>query len=342
MLVGMSSGHAHGTLESWVVPAIVSVFVLAAGGCSDPADDVDAWEPGSSDTQAAASSSGDGTTGSHGTDGGDSTGVVVDSSSGGEPPCVPDGPPPERILFIGNSFTLQQDVTGKFRELVIASGFPEPTVEMRAVGGYRLEQHRADTDAAGAPSRVSEGWDVVVLQEYSTRPTDSLGDPEQFKLDATWFYDQARDANPAAQVFLYETWARHADHSFYPGSFDDPSDMQAQLRFHYLDAARDYIPAAALADPPVEVGVALVGDAWEHVLEMGEPVRLHASDDYHQNPAGAYLNALVLFGTIYERRTEALVAIDVSERDAALLQAAADWITAAEVSGGPMTCDADE
>lgn len=102
---------------------------------------------------------------------------------------------------------------------------------MRAIGGQTLEGHRADTAVEGAPSIVGEGWDVVILQEFSTRPTDAIGDPAQYKEDATYFHDLALTAQPDAQVILYETFARRASHPYYPGTFTDPADMQAQLRF---------------------------------------------------------------------------------------------------------------
>lgn len=234
---------------------------------------------------------------------------------------------PGRILFVGNSFTRTANMTGTFRQLVTASGFPTPDVEMRAVGGKTLEWHREDATTAGAPNRVGEGWDVVVLQELSTRPTDAIGDPAQFKEDATYFHDLALMAEPASQVVLYETFAREAAHPYYPRTFADPADMQAQLRFHYDDCAERYIPehTSVVMDRPVIV--ARVGDAWERALGSSPPPRLHADDDYHPNANGAYLAALVFFGTIYERSTVGLPSLGVDPDLAEELQLVADETT---------------
>ena len=268
-------------------------------------------------------------------DGGSIDAGPIDGSTDGGPvdPGGDAGPPPSAIFFVGNSFTFGGPVPNLVHDLAVYAGFPEPNVEYRAIGGQTLEGHRADTAAAGAPARVSEGWDVVVLQELSTRPTDRIGPAERFKEDATWFYDLAKDAAPDCEVILYETWARRAGHSIYDSTFESPAQMQAELRFHYRDAAERYIPAFARSARASDVRVAPAGDAWEHRLARGEPPRLHASDDYHASDAGAYLNALVIYSTIYRRRADGLIPIRVDEATAALLQASADAVTLASGFG---------
>lgn len=239
----------------------------------------------------------------------------------------PDGgpPPPSSIFFVGNSFTFQGPVPDLVHDLAVAAQFPEPNVDFRAVGGQSLDFHRNDASPEAAPGRIDEGWDVVVLQDFSTRPTDAIGDPAGFKMDATWFHDRARTANASCRVVLYETWARHPDHAFYPGTFADPADMQAQLRTHYFDAADNYIPANATL--PVDVTVAPVGDAWEMQLAGGDDPRLHGNDDYHANAAGQYLNALVIYSTIYGRSAQGQLPIGVPPNVAEVLQQTADLVT---------------
>lgn len=246
-------------------------------------------------------------------------------------PLADAGTPPSEVFFVGNSFTFGGPVPVLVHDLAVYAGFAEPNVEYRAVGGQTLEGHRADTAPEGAPARVSEGWDVVVLQEYSTRPTDQVGPAEQFKEDATWFYDLAKDANEDCEIILYETWARRTGHPIYDATFSDPAQMQAELRFHYRDAAERYIPAFSAAARPSDVRVAPAGDAWEVQLAGGEPPVLHASDDYHASAAGAYLNALVIYSTIYGRRADGLVPLRGLDEAVALeLQASADAVTGQE------------
>ena len=250
------------------------------------------------------------------------------------------GPPvPRSIFFVGNSFTIGYDIPDQVRQLATFSGYPEPKIGRRTVGGRSLADHRAETSDVGAPALIPRpgGWDALVLQEYSTRPTDSVGPAAQFKIDATWFYDLAKSVNPDTDVVLYETWARRYNHAFYPNIFMDPTDMQAQLRFHYEDAAMRAIPMMSTSTRTMDARLARAGDAWEMQLAGGENPRLHASDDYHQNAAGAYLNALMLFGTLYRSQVSGALPIGVSTSVAMQLQQTVDAITGyTHVPPGPM------
>lgn len=251
-----------------------------------------------------------------------------------EPEPEPQFEPPRRILFIGNSFTLGGPIPTLVDQLANDAGWPDPEVVMAAVGGESLEGHsgRATTTA-----RVDEGnWDVVVLQEYSTRPTDSLGNPQNFKQYAAWFHDRIKASSPNARVILYQTWARHPSHSFYPGSFPNPAAMQLQLRTHYSDAAHRAIPALATQAATPRVEVAPVGDAWELHLSRSDAVRLHGSDNYHAGTNGEYLNALVLYSTIYRRSVDGLTSL--GRGAGAALRRDADAATGWTTRGGP---DAD-
>jgi hypothetical protein len=245
----------------------------------------------------------------------------------GEPPTA------LSILFIGNSFTFGGPIPRIVDDLAVDAGWPDPDVDSETVGGYSLARHRDRSETVAAVDRG--GWDVVVLQEFSTGPTDGLGNPEQFKADATWFHDRIRETSPGARIVLYETWARHADHAYYPGSFDDPADMQAQLRFHYDDCAERYIPENAdlVVEPSIEVAPA--GDAWEAHLQSDEPLRLHHTDDWHAGSRGQYLNGLVIYSTIYHRATAGRTPLGRSIEDARVLQAVADATTGETRLGGP-------
>lgn len=269
-------------------------------------------------------------------DGGIDAGMDAGADAGAACEARPEGP--ARILFVGNSFTFTASMPDVLDQLVNAAGFPDPEVAMRAIGGQTLEGHRADTASDGAPARVMEGdWDVVVLQELSTRPTDALGDPLRFEEDATWFHDLAVDASPEVRVVLYETFARRAGHPYYPGTFADPAEMQDQLRYWYDDCAERYVPMHTATGRTL-VEVARVGDAWERQLEGGEPPRLHGDDDYHPNAAGAYLTAAVFFGTLYHRSAVGLPAIGIDADVAAELQATADAITGETMPSPRVAC----
>lgn len=246
---------------------------------------------------------------------------------------------PLNLLFIGNSFTAGGPIAHLVRDFATDAGWATPNVQYVAPGGQTLGFHLTNTDTLNAIDLGN--WDYVVLQELSTGPTDNAGDPAAFKSNATALYDRVKLSSPDANVLLFETWAREANHSLYPGTFTDPTQMQAQLRFHYNDAADNYIPANATAAVTTDVAVAPVGDAWESVLNSGNMIRLHDVDDYHAGPNGQYLSSAVLYSTIYERSVAGRSNLLAAPADAAVLQAFADATTGQTTPGGPSGYEMD-
>lgn len=301
------------------------------GGPIDSGPALDTAAPDASSTDAATDAASRLPDADHIVDAGPDTDPIPDARVDAAPPQLD---PPARILFIGNSFTFGGPVPAVVDALANDAGWPDPEVVYSAFGGESLQGHR--TERPQTLARVDEGdWDVVVLQELSTRPTDNFGRPEQFKADATWFHDRVKASSPGARVILYETWARHPNHGIYPNTFANPAEMQAQLRFHYNDAADRSIPehAEAPVDPPVVVAPA--GDAWEAHLAEPDALRLHGDDDYHADRTGQYLNGLVIYSTIYDRAVAGLTPWRIEAGAAARLQATVDGMTGRRVVGGP-------
>ncbi len=234
------------------------------------------------------------------------------------PPQVPPPSPPDvvlvgsydgpvhlerrlRILFVGNSYTHRGPVPALVRELAVAGGWPAPEVRQVAPGGKDLAFHRRSPETRAA---VAEGdWDVVVLQEHSTRPTAS-GNPTGFARDVRWFARRVARTSPGSRLVLFETWARHPDHALCRTRFDGPRDMQAQLRRHYTQAAED-----------VGATVAPVGDVWEATLAEDPDTALHDDDLHHAAPAGQLLAAMVLFEALYETVAPKIEVAGVSASD---------------------------
>jgi len=241
---------------------------------------------------------------------------------------------PLRLLFIGNSFTNGGPIPVLVAHVAEEAGWTMPVAVNAAVNGQTLEYH---TTYAPTLAYIDQGnWDYVVLQEYSTRPTDSTignADPLQFKQDATWLYDRIKASSPDAVIVLYETWARHEDHSVYPTYYDDRDDMQEQLNYHYQDAAENYIPTHATYAIKDDVLLAPCGEAWGANYH-DRNVMLHGGDLYHAGPYGQYLNAYVIYGMIYGRKVEGLT-YPASTETYSYLQQLADAATGATLYGGP-------
>jgi hypothetical protein len=200
---------------------------------------------------------------------------------------------PQRILFIGNSYTAANKLPDVFLEIVKDSGRPTPVVKSSTPGGRTLKQHLG---IAGSMKLVDEGgWDVVVLQGQSQEPAIAEKDESvrnDFLESAAALCARVRAKSPKARIYFYETWARHADYwkaaKKGPDVGANPKEMQARLRKWYGVVAKDngatFVPC---------------GDAWELNYASTSPLRLHTKDHSHPEFVGTYLNALIFFGKIY-------------------------------------------
>lgn len=281
--------------------------------------------------------------------------------------CLPAfvAPGQTRILFVGNSFT-----HGKYAPVLnynaaavvdenfgLSPGHPlyqaDPTMpgpwggvpaifgKLAAQLGRAYDVHHEIVSAAtltyhytNAAALVRNGaWDQVVLQENSTQPLPVArgGDPVDFVDYATRLEQAAHAGNPAAQVYLFQTWAR-PDLTYPTGQVYSgwPIDTMAQdLRTAYARLA---------ARNPRLAAVVPVGDAWLRAIRGGLAERnpyaptagtlnLWGPDNVHASKWGSYLAACVLLAQLtgLDPRqlgpTElAALALDIAGPTAVLLQ----------------------
>jgi hypothetical protein len=187
------------------------------------------------------------------------------------------GTGPLRVLFIGNSYTYYNDLPSVIADLTRDARETRPIVaEQLTVGGATLESH---VERGEAVRRIRAGssrgaWDVVVLQEQSTRP---LEDTAKMYRAVRALAAEARRVG--ARPALYVTWARLA-------------------RPHAQDTlSRAYRRIAA------ELGalVVPVGDAWAMIRGTDEAIgrSLFIGDGSHPSPSGTYLAASTFYATLY-------------------------------------------
>jgi prepilin-type N-terminal cleavage/methylation domain-containing protein len=206
---------------------------------------------------------------------------------------------PFRVLFIGNSYTLANDLPNLIATLARAAGdAPAFTYDSQLVGGATLQQHWNDGIALG---KIRQGnWDFVVLQEQSQTP---LFNEDAFDQYATLF--DAEIKKQGAITLFFMTWARQS-----------LPQTQAGLTRAYTNIAQK-----------LHGEVAPVGSAWRNSLTSKPTLVLHDSDGSHPNPAGSYLAACVFYGHIYGKSPSGLPPqLTVSPTDAAWLQGIA-WQT---------------
>lgn len=194
------------------------------------------------------------------------------------------GPPPRRVLFIGNSYTRFNDLPSVVAAVTPASADGRALeVEAVIVDGATLWEQWTTT---GARARVESGdFDVVVLQGQSTEPIrDARGDSTGFYFAAQDFIQAAVDHG--AQPVFFVTWARRAGHPDYALlRLGDPDTMTRELESGYWGGAGWLATSASYAH---------VGLAFQIALAELPEVELYADDGSHPSPAGSFLAACVL------------------------------------------------
>lgn len=181
-----------------------------------------------------------------------------------------------KVLFIGNSFTFYNDgVDFHLQKMLNADGNSDSinyTIQKIAVSSYTLQAHYADTLTINKIKK--NNWNVVVLQEQSTRP---INNPDLFLMYAQKLDLEIKKMN--AKTVLYMTWAPK----------DSPTDMVA-LNSSYLSVALQ-----------LNAKVAPVGKVWESAQKSNPLINFYFSDNKHPSLAGTYLISCVFYYSLFNK-----------------------------------------
>ncbi len=190
-----------------------------------------------------------------------------------------------KVLFIGNSFTYYNDLPSLFAEVANGAG-ADVEVDSVTAGAYNLVSFASETDEYGAQvaQKLAENeYDIVILQEQSTRPITSYS---LFLQGATSLIEKINATQESCDVYLYQTWG-------YPsaitgsGNYADIPTMEAALRTAYENCAS-----------ATGATVAYVGRAFTYVYSNYADINLYNEDNQHPSYEGSYLAACVLAATI--------------------------------------------
>lgn len=197
-----------------------------------------------------------------------------------------------KVLFVGNSYTLYNDVPAQVQRLGRDAGISIDVVT-EAEGGASLEAHEAR--AATRAALTAGDFTHLVLQEQSTRP---LHDRALFLGSLQRLSQLAGDC----KLVLYQTWARQAGHAVYRSRWSggSPEGMLDGLVEAY-DEAGD-----TLREQGRDVSVAAVGTAWAGSLSRHPALELHDTDGHHASAAGSHLAALVITAALSSAQEAAL------------------------------------
>lgn len=199
-------------------------------------------------------------------DGFDSDAGEIDASS---------PPRPERVLFIGNSYTAVNDLPAAVKAIAAETQVPIDT-EATLVGGATLYDHFVTT---GAKDKLVGGkFDAVVLQGQSL---EALGGESGFETFAPRFADLAKAAG--SRVVWFATWARG------PGA---SAHLRGETVANRIEQAYSKV---ALSNGGK---VARVGAAFHQAQIFLPKVQLHQPDDSHPTNEGTLLAACTIVHTL--------------------------------------------
>ena len=205
---------------------------------------------------------------------------------------------PDKVLFVGNSFTYYNNGLHKHYEAIVESANGLLHSRIMTISSGHLPEH-----VAGLPSlAASEDWDVVVLQGYSKGPI-SEATAKPFRDAAERLVQIIRD-NDARPVF-FMTWA-----------YIDEPEMTARLDDAYTSIGKK-----------LGAQVVPVGLAFERAIQLRPDLKLRIADRKHPTIAGTYLAACTFYAALHQENPEGLsYTAGLEPDDAAFLQRIA-WET---------------
>ena len=182
------------------------------------------------------------------------------------PQLIGSGP---AILFIGNSYTYENDLPGMVEALARATGSPVAVASVAKPDFALIDHYNGGSSARSVIARG--GWKYVVLQQG---PSSVEVNRDTLRL-ATRLFD-ADIRKVGATPALFSAW---------------PSDSR---RVDFPRAIESYQLAAADVN-----GVFLpVAGAWLAAWERDPTIVLYDGDGLHASPAGSYLTALVILSKL--------------------------------------------
>ena len=193
-----------------------------------------------------------------------------------------------KVLSIGNSFS--EDATRYLYDIAHADGIALETANLY-IGGCPLDRHyrnmlngtkayqlQYDGHMTGffvsmEEALLSRSWDVVTLQQVSSRSFDKASYYPYIQALA----ERVRTCQPSAKLLLHQTWAYEAgsDKLRLTASYDTPENMLADIRAAYSTAAAEIqadgiIPSGELMGKLLEFGISKVHrDTYHASLGLG-------------------------------------------------------------------------
>ena len=222
------------------------------------------------------------------------------------------------VLFIGNSYTYTNNMPLMLQTMTAALG-DTLVYDESDPGGYTLSDH------LGNPATISKifakQWDIVVLQEQSQLPAFPPTEVDTEVYPYAHALDSIIHTNDSCtQTMFLMTWGHANGDPMNCGTYPaicTYDGMQQRLRESYLQMALDN-----------HAIVAPVGAAWKLENDSIPSLWLYMADSSHPVAAGSYLEACVLYASIFHKKTYGCsYTAGLSVTDAQRLQHIADKVT---------------
>jgi hypothetical protein len=209
---------------------------------------------------------------------------------------TPDNGPDEpddlsyQVLFIGSSYFNENDTPGMVDSLADFTR-KDINVHEAVIPGLHLDMHAS---SAETEIKINEQpWDYVVLQGEGKR----MAYPEFFTDHAVYpalvtLAGKIRSNSDSTKIILTLPWAFKDGMTWVgDGWTDQYAEMQQKIHENTLVWSNN-----------LDLIIAPVGWAWKAALDEGDYI-LHDTDRRHPSAIGSYIQACVIYSTIYKEST---------------------------------------
>lgn len=159
-------------------------------------------------------------------------------------------------------------------------------------GGFTFSGHLQDNLSL---SKIQAGgWDFVVLQEQSQKPSF----PQYSMADAIGLCVKIRQFNPCARPLFYRTWGRKNGDASNCSAWPPVctyAGMDSMLHLRYLQMAQVN-----------HAEVSPVGSTWKYIRQQFPSTELYNADESHPSVAGTYAAACSFYASIFKKNPAAI------------------------------------
>jgi len=224
---------------------------------------------------------------------------------------------PQKVLFIGNSYTYANNLPLMLSKLASSVG-DSVNYASSTAGGQTLQGH---SGSATTISMIQQGsWDYVVLQEQSQLPSFPMSQvsTEVFPF-AKILCDTIRHFNNCTQPLFFMTWGRqNGDQgncaNWPPVCSYEGMDSLLSLRYRMMADMNQ-----ALVSP--------AGAVWHYIRDNYPSMNLYSSDGSHPSLLGSYAAACAFYTMVFQK-SPALIMDDygILHSEAVIIRTAAEIV----------------